>query len=195
YSTALCGKNCLNSPYNCAASVLLGASTRVGRCTACTTFAIVKVLPEPVTPSSVCAARPASNPSISFAIACGWSPEGRYGATSSKRSLSCCEARLASMPTLYVCPADGPCQQCLTHFSASGRYRQPGRLRRLSPSHGGNGHGSIRTHRTRVHLDRTDDRAGDCRHPRDDRCTGDGQPARTHAGLRHRKRNGRRPAR
>jgi hypothetical protein len=45
-------------PYSCAARVLLWAMTIVGRCSSCTTCAIVNVLPEPVTPSSVCAARP-----------------------------------------------------------------------------------------------------------------------------------------
>ena len=40
------------------------------------TFAIVNVLPEPVTPSSTCALAPARKPSTSFAIAAGWSPAG-----------------------------------------------------------------------------------------------------------------------
>ena len=40
------------------------------------TFAIVNVLPEPVTPSSVCALTPARNPATSFATASGWSPAG-----------------------------------------------------------------------------------------------------------------------
>ena len=40
------------------------------------TFAIVKVLPEPVTPSSVWKARPSWMPSTSLAIASGWSPAG-----------------------------------------------------------------------------------------------------------------------
>ena len=40
------------------------------------TLAIVKVLPEPVTPSSVCFARPLRAPSTSCAIAWGWSPAG-----------------------------------------------------------------------------------------------------------------------
>jgi hypothetical protein len=55
---------------------LFGAITRVGFCTDWITLAMVYVLPEPVTPSSVCFARPLSKPSISFAIACGWSPAG-----------------------------------------------------------------------------------------------------------------------
>ncbi|MNH43250.1 hypothetical protein D3C79_1051040 [compost metagenome] len=70
------GKNALNSPYNCAASVLLGASTKVGRCTCAMTLAMLKVLPEPVTPSRVWCDRPASMPSTIWRIASGWSPAG-----------------------------------------------------------------------------------------------------------------------
>jgi hypothetical protein len=47
------GKNSRNSLYSCAASVLLGAKTMAGRPVRAITLAIVKVLPEPVTPSSV----------------------------------------------------------------------------------------------------------------------------------------------
>lgn len=47
------GKNCLNSPYNCAAKVLLWQSTSVGRLISCTTLATVKVFPLPVTPNKV----------------------------------------------------------------------------------------------------------------------------------------------
>ena len=50
---ALLGKNCLNSEYNWAASVLLWAKTSVGLFTFSTTFATVNVLPDPVTPNSV----------------------------------------------------------------------------------------------------------------------------------------------
>src|SRR5690606_10214815 len=46
---------------------------------------MVKVLPEPVTPSSVCAARPDSMPSTRRAMASGWSPAGSYCAASSNR--------------------------------------------------------------------------------------------------------------
>jgi len=42
------------------------------------TRAIVCVLPDPVTPRSVCALNPASRPEVSFSMACGWSPVGRY---------------------------------------------------------------------------------------------------------------------
>jgi hypothetical protein len=40
------------------------------------TLATVNVLPEPVTPSSVWCFAPDKMPSVSFAIACGWSPAG-----------------------------------------------------------------------------------------------------------------------
>jgi len=50
---------------------LFGAMTMVGRCTFSITFAIVYVLPEPVTPSKVCAASPASNPAARRSIASG----------------------------------------------------------------------------------------------------------------------------
>jgi hypothetical protein len=43
------------------------------------TFAIVKVLPEPVTPSSVWNDSPSFTPSTSLAIASGWSPAGWNG--------------------------------------------------------------------------------------------------------------------
>ncbi|MFD0322521.1 hypothetical protein [Lysobacter gummosus] len=36
-------------------------------------------MPEPVTPSRVCCAKPLSKPCTSFSIACGWSPAGEYG--------------------------------------------------------------------------------------------------------------------
>src|SRR5689334_17717954 len=47
------------------------------------TFAIVNVLPDPVTPRSVWKASPSSMPSASFAIASGWSPDG--GKSSARR--------------------------------------------------------------------------------------------------------------
>lgn len=50
---------------------LVGARTRVGRLRLAITFAIVKVLPDPVTPSRVCSAKPLLTPSVSSAIACG----------------------------------------------------------------------------------------------------------------------------
>ena len=69
--TALFGKNSLNSVHSCAAKVLLCARTRVGRLSSAMTFAIVNVLPEPVTPSSVCSRLPLRILSTSCAIACG----------------------------------------------------------------------------------------------------------------------------
>jgi hypothetical protein len=40
------------------------------------TLAMVKVLPDPVTPNSTWCRSPAASPSISSAIARGWSPLG-----------------------------------------------------------------------------------------------------------------------
>src|SRR5712692_10830280 len=47
------------------------------------TLAMANVLPEPVTPRRVCRLAPARRPSVSRAIAAGWSPAGVKGATSS----------------------------------------------------------------------------------------------------------------
>ena len=47
-------------------------------CISCTTLAIVKVLPEPVTPNKVWYFSPNKRPFESFSIACGWSPVGLY---------------------------------------------------------------------------------------------------------------------
>jgi hypothetical protein len=47
------------------------------------TFAMVNVLPLPVTPSSVCMRKPFANPSHRRSIASGWSPETGQGAVSS----------------------------------------------------------------------------------------------------------------
>src|SRR5438093_10237636 len=43
------------------------------------------VLPLPVTPARTCCVRPACTPSTSWAIACGWSPAGRKGASTWNR--------------------------------------------------------------------------------------------------------------
>ena len=59
-----------------------------GRPSRAITLAIVKVLPEPVTPSSVWNASPSSMPSTSCSIAVGWSPAGRYGWNSWNGELS-----------------------------------------------------------------------------------------------------------
>ena len=59
-----------------AASVLLWARTSVGRLHFAITFAMVKVLPLPVTPSRVWQRSPRSTPFTSVSMACGWSPVG-----------------------------------------------------------------------------------------------------------------------
>ena len=51
----------------------------VGRCNLSITLAIVKVLPEPVTPSSVTSVTPSLRAEQSWSMASGWSPEGLKG--------------------------------------------------------------------------------------------------------------------
>ena len=53
------------------ARVLLWASTRVGRFIFAMMFAMVKVLPEPVTPRSTCSSMPFFRPWVSFLMASG----------------------------------------------------------------------------------------------------------------------------
>ena len=66
----------MNSAHSCAARVLLWANTSVGRWTCSMTLAIVKVLPDPVTPSKVCSSSPLSRPMDRASMAWGWSPAG-----------------------------------------------------------------------------------------------------------------------
>jgi len=54
----------------------LGARISAGRCNASIVLAMVKVLPEPVTPSSTWSFSPCSAAATSSAIAVGWSPDG-----------------------------------------------------------------------------------------------------------------------
>lgn len=70
------------------------------------TFAIVKVLPDPVTPNKVCAGTPSSTPSVSWAIASGWSPVGWYSEINSKFinsmfSLMRCKNTVISLDIIY----------------------------------------------------------------------------------------------
>src|SRR4029078_879027 len=67
-----------NSFASCAASVLLWASTRVGRCTASTSHAVVADLPVPVAPRSTTSVSPALMRAASSGVACGW-PRGELG--------------------------------------------------------------------------------------------------------------------
>ena len=64
-------KNSLNSEQSWAARVLLCAKTSVGLFTFAIIFAIVNVLPEPVTPSKTCSFKPFWMPSVNFLIASG----------------------------------------------------------------------------------------------------------------------------
>jgi hypothetical protein len=62
--------------------------TSVGLFTRAMACAIVKVLPEPVTPMSVWYFFPSAvTPAASLSIACGWSPSGLNGLTTSNRSI------------------------------------------------------------------------------------------------------------
>ena len=61
---------------NCAARVLLGSMTRVGRCSRSASQAIVAVLPVPVAPSSTVCFSPALTRRSISSIAAGWSPAG-----------------------------------------------------------------------------------------------------------------------
>ena len=51
---------------------------RAGRCSCSITLAMVKVLPEPVTPSSVTSLTPDCKAETSSLMASGWSPDGLY---------------------------------------------------------------------------------------------------------------------
>ena len=64
---------------------MFGARIRVGRCTASITLAMVKVLPEPVTPSSTWSRSFPCSPATSSLMAPGWSPFGSKGETTLKR--------------------------------------------------------------------------------------------------------------
>ncbi len=59
----------------------MGARTRAGRWVASITLAMVKVLPEPVTPSSTWSRSLALTPATSSAMAAGWSPLGSNSET------------------------------------------------------------------------------------------------------------------
>ena len=72
----LFGKNSLNSAYSCAERVLLCEITSTFLFNLEITFAIVKVLPLPVTPNNICFFLFDFIPSIKLLIACGWSPFG-----------------------------------------------------------------------------------------------------------------------
>ena len=65
----------------------MGASTIVGRCTSAMTDAIVNDFPEPVMPRRVWNFSPAWIPSLSEAIASGWSPAAANSETSSSAGI------------------------------------------------------------------------------------------------------------
>ena len=61
------------------------ASTSVGRCSRSTSHAVVALLPVPVAPSSTVCRFPARTRRASSLMAAGWSPDGTYSLTTSKR--------------------------------------------------------------------------------------------------------------
>src|SRR6266849_3206149 len=65
---------------------LVGRKDRAGRCVASITLAMVKVLPEPVTPSSTWLRSWRRTPSTSSLMACGWSPLGSKSDSMTKRT-------------------------------------------------------------------------------------------------------------
>ena len=69
---------------SCAASVLFGAMTSVGRCSRSISQAVVADLPVPVAPSSTMSCSPARMRRSSSSMAAGWSPEGSKSLTTSK---------------------------------------------------------------------------------------------------------------
>ena len=79
----MCGSISRSSLANCAASVLFGSMTRVGRCSFSASQAIVAVLPVPVAPSSTVSFSPARIRRSIAAMACGWSPAGTMSVTTS----------------------------------------------------------------------------------------------------------------
>ena len=70
------GEEALELPVQLGGEDLVGASTSAGRCKCSITLAMVKVLPEPVTPSSTWLFSPSAAASVSSLIAVGWSPAG-----------------------------------------------------------------------------------------------------------------------
>ena len=84
YSTAFSGKNWRSSANSWAASVLLCERMSVGRFQRAITFAIVNVLPLPVTPCSTRRFAPFARPFAIASIASGWSPVGLKSETSLK---------------------------------------------------------------------------------------------------------------
>ncbi len=71
----------MNSEQSWAARVLLWARMRVGRFSRWMIFAMVKVLPDPVTPFRICSRFPAWTLCTRESMAWGWSPVGWKGET------------------------------------------------------------------------------------------------------------------
>ena len=93
---------------SCAASVLFGAITSVGRCSRSISQAVVADLPVPVAPSSTTSCSPARSRRSSSSMAAGWSPAGWYSLTTSNR------------PPLRGISPTGRNSECATGTSALG---------------------------------------------------------------------------
>ncbi|CPU64559.1 Uncharacterised protein [Mycobacteroides abscessus] len=73
---------------SCAASVLLGAMTSVGRCSSSISQAVVADFPVPVAPSSTTSFSPARTRCERSAMAVGWSPDGWYSEMTSNGAVA-----------------------------------------------------------------------------------------------------------
>ena len=87
YSTRFFGNSSRNSAASCAARLLFGAITSVGRLAWAITLAIANDFPDPVMPSSVWKLSPRPTPLTIAAIDSGWSPAGARSLTSSKSGI------------------------------------------------------------------------------------------------------------
>src|SRR3954469_8157458 len=97
-----------NSLASWAASVLLGAMTRVGRCTCSMSQAVVADLPVPVAPSRTVSVSPALTRRASSAIAVGWSPLGVYSEITSKGATVRWRSVVGRMDQPYVAGPTAP---------------------------------------------------------------------------------------
>src|SRR5205807_191910 len=102
------------------------------------TFAIVNVLPEPVTPSRVWCLAPALSPSVRLAIASGWSPAGSYDETSSniclRRYHGSKERTTQGRAPHLSCCRGGRAPACPGAHALGGRGAHAPRVSRPAPS-------------------------------------------------------------
>ena len=93
---------------SCAASVLFGAITSVGRWSRSTSQAVVADFPVPVAPSSTTSFSPAWIRRARSSIAVGWSPLGRYSLTTSNGATVRWRSVTGRMGPPYVAPPTRP---------------------------------------------------------------------------------------